>query len=65
METKCRNNSYRRKRKDRTLINMTEVIEVDVDEILSLLRELTEEDTNKLIQILKEREKLNENNSHS
>jgi hypothetical protein len=44
---------------------MTEVIEVDVNEILSLLRELTEEDTNKLIQILKEREKLNENNSHS
>ena len=65
METKCRNNSYRRKRKDRILINMTEVIEVDVNEILSLLRELTEEDTNKLIQILKEREKLNENNSHS
>lgn len=44
---------------------MTEVVKVDVEEILSLLRELTEEDTNELIQILKEREKLNENNSHS
>lgn len=44
---------------------MTEVVKVDVEEILSLLKELTEEDTNKLIQILQEREKLNENNSHS